>query len=84
MSSSTPVVEYASMSSGDMFMQAVAEIADEKVRQLAAQTGLSVGHVRQLKRENRLHELSALWSGHGGQPVPGPHRPLGIATLPNQ
>jgi hypothetical protein len=53
----TPVVEYASTSSGDMFMRAIAEIADEKVRQLAAQTGLSVSHVRQLKRENRLHTL---------------------------
>jgi hypothetical protein len=57
MSGSAPLVEYASMSSGDMFMQAVAEIADAKVRQLAAQTGLPVSHVRQLKRENRLHEL---------------------------
>ena len=54
---STPPVEYASTSSGDMFMRAIAEIADEKVRALAAQTGLSVSHVRGLKQAHRLHEL---------------------------
>ena len=57
LTSSTPPVEYASTSSGDMFMRAIAEIADEKVRQLAAQTGLSVSHVRRLKQTHRLHEL---------------------------
>jgi hypothetical protein len=57
LTSSTPPVEYASTSSGDMFMRAIAEIADQKVRQLAAQTGLSVSHVRRLKQAHRLHEL---------------------------